>query len=206
MKAKIIVFLKKIYSIIIKIRTMFLIKIEKIRGIDFTKESSIEELGLSDEFSHSYENAGTLRVKIMLSSLSISKNDLMIDIGCGKGKMIYLMSKFPFKRVDGVEISERLSRIAIKNLQKLNVTNAEIFTCGARLFRDIDKYNFIYFYNPFPSVVMKVVIKNIEESLMKIPRSLTIVYFNPVCHSDIIESGIFKIVKNKWKVSIYKNR
>ena len=65
-----------------------------------------------------YQTAGSWRIKKILSSMSIGKNDSIIDYGCGKGKTIYTLSKFPFTRVDGVEISDVLCNIAKKNMQK----------------------------------------------------------------------------------------
>jgi hypothetical protein len=90
-------------------------------------------------------------------------------------------------------------------MQKLNVLNAKIYNCDAALFNDIDRYNYFYFFNPFPVIVMKEVINNIKKSLIRIPRNITIIYFNPTCHEEIINDGIFEFVKKQWNVSIYNN-
>ena len=49
----------------------------------------------------------------------ITHDDAIIDIGCGKGKMIYFFSKFPFGRIDGLEYSRDVADIAEKNIRKL---------------------------------------------------------------------------------------
>jgi SAM-dependent methyltransferase len=200
-----LIYLKRFYSYYLLVNNFFTIKLEKIQGIDFSQEHTLEELGLSKDDSVYYGTGGGFRLKRIVSSLKITKNDSFIDFGCGKGKMIFLMSKFSFRKVDGVEISEKLCIIAKNNLKKLKVQNAEIFNSDAKLFDKIDDYNYIYFFNPFSAKVMKDVMKNIEKSLHNVPRALTIIYFNPVCHKEIMESGIFINFKNRWNVSLYKN-
>ena len=197
--------LKRVYSFYLVAFNFFAIKLEKMQGIDFSQEHTLEELGLSKDNSVYYGTGGSFRLKRIISSLKITKNDSFIDFGCGKGKIIHLMAKFSFRKVDGVEISEKLCVIAKNNLKKLNVENAEIFNSDAKLFDKIDDYNYFYFYNPFPASVMIEVMKNIAKSLDRVPRTLTIIYFNPVCHKEIIEGGIFINFKNKWNVSLYKN-
>lgn len=202
----IIKYLKKVYSDYIVIRTYLLAKIEKLRGVDFSQELTIEELGLNKETSLYYGTAGSFRIKRIISKLKITKNDSFLDIGCGKGKIMYEMSKrFQFRRVDGVEISNKLCDIAEKNLIKLKISNYKIFNFNAKDFKELDDYNYIYFANPFPAIIMRDVMQNIEKSVVKAPRTLTIIYFNPVCHKEIIESGIFVNIKNKWNVSLYRN-
>ncbi|MBP0902487.1 methyltransferase domain-containing protein [Mariniflexile gromovii] len=197
---------KKVYSILLKIRNNIYIIKEKRQGLDFTEVLSLEQLGLSDENSYYYQTAGSNRVKKILSSMSITENDNFIDFGCGKGKILYIISKnFPFRKVDGVEISKKLCDIAIDNMKKLNVSNVNIYNEDAVHFTDIDIYNYIYFYNPFPATVMKSVMDNIGKSLERVPRKVTIIYFNPTCHDQIISSGTFKGSANKWRVFVYKN-
>jgi cyclopropane fatty-acyl-phospholipid synthase-like methyltransferase len=52
-----------------------------------------------------------------LNDLNITANDSIIDIGCGKGSAMLSMLGFPFARVDGVELSQQIGSIAIRNLK-----------------------------------------------------------------------------------------
>ena len=49
----------------------------------------------------------------------ITKDDAIIDIGCGKGSMVYWFSQFPFRLVAGLDYSQGLIDIAEKNLAVL---------------------------------------------------------------------------------------
>ena len=62
-------------------------------------------------------------------------------------------------------------------------------------FTDLDGYNYFYFFSPFPSVVMKSVIKNISDSLQRSPRKAVIIYFNPSFHADVVTDSPFRKVR-----------
>ena len=46
----------------------------------------------------------------------VTDKDAIIDIGCGKGRMLYFFSQFPFKYVDGLEYSRELVAAAEGNI------------------------------------------------------------------------------------------
>lgn len=177
---------------------------EKLMGLDFSANVGLNELGLSAENSESYM-ASDIRIKLILKTMPIKEEDAILDYGCGKGKMVYLFSKFKFRKTDGVEISPKLCDIAKSNLKKLKAKKTEIFLCDASKFKTIDKYTYFYFFNPFPNIIMRKVLDNIYQSLAKVPRKITILYFNPLCHDAFIEKGVFKLIKTKWGVNIYRN-
>lgn len=197
--------LKKVYFNLIQLKLYFNIKIEKIRGLDFTERVSVEELGLSAEDSKSYVASSSSKVKFVLKSLEIKNTDAVLDYGSGKGKMLHVMSKFPFKHVDGVEISKHLCDIANKNLTKLKVNKTTIYNSEASAFKDLDTYNFFYFFNPFPAKIMEKVMTNIQVSHEKHSREITIIYYVPLFSEEITKSGLFKKTESFWDLNVYKN-
>ena len=58
-------------------------------------------------------------------------------------------------------------------------------------FRDLDRFTYIYMFNPFPSAVMKGVMENLAASLAWAQRRLTLIYYYPVCDDVIMNSGLF---------------
>lgn len=60
----------------------------------------------------------------------VSDKDAIIDVGCGKGRMLYFFAQFPFRLVDGLEYSGELVAIAQNNfaiLRKLRKGQSESF-------------------------------------------------------------------------------
>jgi len=140
-----------------------------------------------------HASSGGPHLEKVLKNLQIRETDAAIDLGCGKGGAILTMSKYPFCRVDGVDLSEPVIRIAENNLSRMRISKATIYHADASSFRDLDRYTFVYLYHPFPAIVMADVMRNIADSLKRSPRKMTLIYRNPVCHPLVVESGYRKI-------------
>ena len=134
-------------------------------------------------------------LKKVLNDLGISEKDSILDYGSGKGALLVLFRKYRFKKIAGVELSGKLLQIADRNFRKLNISNLSLFHSDARQFKDLEDYNYFYFYNPFPCEIMAVVLRNIVDSIEKLPRTVKLIYCNPKCHELIVNSGFFSEVK-----------
>jgi SAM-dependent methyltransferase len=177
---------------------------DKKRGLDFIEYGPEPvELGLNPELSSRYEPSDNITLHRVLKDLEITQEDNIIDVGCGKGSAMRTMLKYPFSRVDGIEISGLLSDIAEKNFRILKTKNVRIFNIDAAEFKNFDDYNYIYFYNSFPENVMRKVVENIAESLKRKERALTIIYANPIC-AHIIENSCFFRKDKKEYLSSYE--
>jgi SAM-dependent methyltransferase len=172
----------------------------------------VESLNLSGEQANRHESSGGFQLENILGSLEIKSEDKIVDLGCGKGGAIISIAKFPFSQISGVEISPLLVAIANRNIKLVGIRNVEIFCCDARAFHDLDKYNYIFLFNPFPSDVIVEVIENIKGSLKRRHRVLNMIYVNPICHDMIKSSRVFHHfwnVEHPWYklgVMIYKSQ
>jgi SAM-dependent methyltransferase len=165
---------------------------EKLNGIDFsTPINDIQSVGVDPTISSASEPVYSKFLKNVLVTLKINDQDKIIDIGCGKGNAMRVMLKFPFAKVDGIEISEIISEIARKNFKRLRNDKPQIYTMNAIEFKGYDDYNYIYLFNPFPSSIMLKVLKKLTTSIQRNHRKVTIIYVNPVCHDDIIKTNFF---------------
>jgi tRNA G46 methylase TrmB len=55
----------------------------------------------------------------MLENVGIDHRDYsLIDLGCGKGRVVLIASEYPFQSITGVEISSALSEIARQNAMR----------------------------------------------------------------------------------------
>jgi len=181
-----------------------------IKGVNFYGREDIEELQLDPLYSHGYQASNRWDLLEVLKKLNI-KNDAIVDFGCGKGHALYIMSKFRFDHICGVEISPELYAIAINNFKKLKIKNIDLFLMDAANFADLDRYNMFYFFNPFPEIVMKQVVQNIIDSIKNNPRKATIVYMSPAYNDLIVSTNVFSIKGRHFfeqstnRVTIYSN-
>jgi hypothetical protein len=91
----------------------------------------IEHLDVSESQKQKgfhYEPTPVPALKFMLKMLDIDHSKYtFIDYGSGKGRVLLCASEYPYKRVIGVEYSERLHNIAKTNFVKWNSSKQKCF-------------------------------------------------------------------------------
>jgi len=127
-----------------------------------------------------YQATNYDRIIKIINYLKLKENDVFVDLGCGKGRVILLASTKKIKKVIGIELRKSMVDIARKNINnfKFKKTPIEIFHCDAA------NYNFkeetvFFMFHPFEWKTLKIVLNNIKKSLIENPRKIHIVYHSP---------------------------
>lgn len=131
----------------------------------------------------------TLHYRIYLAMLrrcGPGGDDVVVDAGCGKGRVLCCAARFPVRRVVGVEIDPQLCAAARRNAARMRGRRApvEVVTAAAQDF-DYREATIVIMFNPFGPQTLRKVVGRIEQSLHGNPRRLRMVYFNPV-HEDLL--------------------
>ena len=119
----------------------------------------------------------------------------LIDIGCGKGKVILVWKIFLTKNrlsnsIIGVEYDTSLISICKNNIkQKKNIQliNTDVSDLSDKL---LSKKNVYYLFNPFDEII-------IEKFLEKINKSSYIIYNNPVHIKVFLDFGYSILLEKK---------
>lgn len=168
---------------------------------DFSEWMSQEEAGFSEGKGNQYQPSTDALVKV-LKRFPVSEKDAILDMGCGKGKAMYLMSRFPFGKISGYDLSEELVHIANQNFQKLGLSRCRAVQADAAAFGDYDAYNYFYIFNAFPQEVFERMMNRVLESLKRRPRNCYFIYLHPVCHEYMVSHTPFRLIyKRKSLVS-----
>lgn len=152
---------------------------------------------LQDE--HIYYGASSYRrIFRILDSLHLGPSDIFIDLGCGKGRVTCCASLYPMYEVIGVEDVPELCTIAEKNLMRLRGkrTQATIFHGKAQEF-EYTKATVIYMFHPFGPNTLAAVLSQLDKGLQASPRSLRIVYVNPV-HEYVLKEAKWLEPYDQW--------
>lgn len=180
---------------------------DKIYGLDFLSVIPLKELGLDDSVVVQGSPSGNKYLYNLLKDLDIKEHNSILDIGCAKGSAIKYFSKFPFKKIDGLELSKTLTKICDNNFRILNISNIKVHNISATEFKGYNDYNFFYLYNPFPEIVMIKFIDCLKKQILSKP--ITIIYNNPVCHNVLINNGFLLLKKypDMWGngINVYSN-
>ena len=180
---------------------------DRFRGTDFVAEILPENNGLDPKKVKRCTHSNTPYLKRALEILQISNRDSILDIGCSKGAALYCMQKFPFKKIDGIEISSKLTNIAKKNFQILNIKNVRVFNVDALAYKNYSNYNVFYFYNSlFPDIL-----KEVLEKILNSNKSNEIIFiYNNPRYSFIFKKLKLNLIYNiqgNWdhRIYIYSN-
>lgn len=117
-----------------------------------------------------------------------------IDFGCGKGRALIVAAHNGFNNLTGIDFAPALCEAAKKNIRDVQsrfpLAQFDIIADDAANYKVKEKDTIFFFFNPFDETVMLAVVKNILKSLREKPRSIFVVYLNPV-HKEIFLSAGF---------------
>jgi SAM-dependent methyltransferase len=109
--------------------------------------------------------------------------DVFLDYGAGRGRVLVLAARLTFRRVLGVEIEPGLVESARENIRRassrLHCRDVEIVTADAAEFGCPDDATVLHFFDPFAGVILEQVLENVRASLCRAPRRLTILFADP---------------------------
>lgn len=176
------------------------IKGEKKYNINTTGADELKKLRRSGiDISHAtiYMPVSYSLIEKTLEQIDDSNKNHFLDIGCGKGRALCVAAHFGFNQLTGIDFSEKLCEVAIKNLDNtklhLPTINFSIVTQDAATVKVPVDTDCIFLFNPFDEVIMKKVVENIIKSLEITPRLLNIIYTNPL-HKNLFTENNFEEV------------
>lgn len=118
---------------------------------------------------------------------------VLVDFGCGRGRILAIAAYFGFKQITGVEFAHELCKEAEENMKIIKARFQGIQStvyCGDAVGYEIQKsQNVFTYFNPFNAKVMLPVVKNLLKSLKDNPRDVFVIYFNPTEKEIFLSAG-----------------
>ena len=182
---------------------MFLLP-EKIENMFWEYRLGITTRGLAgvqsadDEHIH-YGTVPYRTINTILNHLQMGRNDVFVDLGCGKGRVLCCASLRSIEKTIGIECSPLLSAIALRNVEALRFHHNPItvLTMEAQDF-DYTVGTVYYLFHPFGPGTLTKVMKQIQLGVECVPRLVRIVYVNPV-HNSVLQKCSWLIETETWK-------
>ena len=150
-------------------------KWEKRLGIS-SCASSFEK----DDKNHSrYEPTGYAVLEELAQSGQITRQDVLIDYGCGKGRVGFYLNYALGCRCIGVEYDENLYQAARENLRSYSARTGgvEFVYADAETWPVPSQASCFYFFNPFSVRILQGVLTRILESYWEAPRRLRLFFY-----------------------------
>jgi predicted RNA methylase len=162
-------------------------------GIETAGHVTLDELGIRRADGVDYEPSSWRVLNRVLRPHDIGLDDVFLDLGCGKGRVVIQAARYRFKRVIGVEVSPVLAVIARANVERVCGTLAcrdiEIVTQDVLDYEIPDAVTVVFFYNPFEGATFRIVVDKIVESIARRPRVVRIVYYSPREENALLSAG-----------------
>lgn len=172
------------------------IKGERKYGIQTTgadELGSLEEKGIDTEHSTIYMPVSYDVIEDIFQHYSPADSKHFIDIGCGKGRAMCVAAQLGATKMTGIDFSKEFCDQGKLNLlktqQNFPALQFKVLNNDAFYFDIPDDADCIFMFNPFDEVIMSGVIENIEMSLERAPRSIIIIYANPMQKHLFLEAG-----------------
>lgn len=133
----------------------------------------------ADQFHYPYEPTPYSVLTRLAESGYINRKSILIDYGCGKGRVGFYLNYELKCRTIGIEYDERLYRKAMENKSTYVKERNVEFICGNAEEYEIYEADCFYFFNPFSIEVMKSVMGQITKSYYAAPRNMLLFFYYP---------------------------
>jgi len=132
----------------------------------------------ADEYHHPYEPTPYNVLERLADSGLVGKDDVVLDYGCGKGRVGFFLSYRTKAKTIGIEYDERIYQGALEN-QKTAKAKANFVLTKAEEYEVPAEVNRCYFFNPFSVEILRKVMARICDSWYENPREVFLFFYYP---------------------------
>lgn len=134
----------------------------------------------ADQYRYPYEPTPYSVLERLANAGYIRKGNILLDYGCGKGRVDFFLSYQTRCKSIGIEYDERIYEKAAEN-KKYAVSSGrvEIELANAEEFAVPETADCMYFFNPFSVEILRKVMARILESYYAEPRRIQLFFYYP---------------------------
>jgi SAM-dependent methyltransferase len=169
--------------------------IDRRLGVFTTDEAVAEALGVEiGEYRRVLRAMSWSAAFRLVRRLRLGSDDVVLDMGCGAGRVACLAARSPISRVIGIDRDPRMADLARSNAAGLRGRRCpiEIEQADAPSFDVPDDVTCVYMYNPFGGEVLESVLQRLLASMDRRERRIRLVYANPREHDLVVGLGRFR--------------
>ena len=134
----------------------------------------------ADQFRYPYEPTPYSVLERLANSGYITKKNMVLDYGCGKGRVDFFLSYQTRCKTIGIEYDDRIYHSVMENkMSAVSSSRATFLLENAQNYRvpiEVDRF---YFFNPFSVEILQKVMARIKESYYEAPRQILLFFYYP---------------------------
>ena len=159
----------------------------------FGVSTAVDSAFSVDGDNNPYDGSQWLPVWRALRRLDPGPQDVFVDLGSGKGRVLLIAGSLPYGRVIGVDLDEELDRCAKENIRKaagrLRAKEVTSVTANVLEWPVPDDLSVVFMFNPFMGQTFCGAMQRILDSYDRKPRDLRIIYGFPAEHDWLVSTG-----------------
>ena len=134
----------------------------------------------ADEYHHPYEPTSYRVLSRLVEADLIREEDVVLDYGCGKGRVDFFLSYRTRANTIGIEYDEHIYQAAVENRNKvISRVKPQFLLANAETYPVPVQVNRCYFFNPFSVEILHKVMARILESYYEHPREIFLFFYYP---------------------------
>ena len=134
----------------------------------------------ADQCHHPYEPTPYCVLERLADSGWIGQEDVVLDYGCGKGRVEFFLSQQTKAQTIGVEYDQRIYKSAMENKKTATArAKTRFLLARAETYVVPVEVNRCYFFNPFSVEILHKVLARVLESYYENPREVLLFFYYP---------------------------
>ena len=134
----------------------------------------------ADAYHHPYEPTPYSILERLAKSGLIGNDDVVLDYGCGKGRVGFFLSYRVKAKTIGIEYDEHIYQGALENRKTaLSKIKPDFVLTSAEEYEVPPEVNRCYFFNPFSVEILHAVCARVIESWYENPREVFLFFYYP---------------------------
>ena len=134
----------------------------------------------ADEYHHPYEPTDYPVLERLAESGFFGEDDVVLDYGCGKGRVGFFLSYRTKARTIGIEYDAHIYEDALNNRKStISRVKPDFVLTRAEEYEVPADVNRCYFFNPFSVEILHSVCARIIESWYEHPREIFLFFYYP---------------------------
>ena len=134
----------------------------------------------ADAYHHPYEPTDYCVLERLAKSGFFGEGDVVLDYGCGKGRVGFFLSYRTKAKTIGIEYDERIYQGALENRKTtISRVKPDFVLTRAEEYEVPPDINRCYFFNPFSVEILHKVMARICDSWYENPREMFLFFYYP---------------------------
>ncbi|MBR5536678.1 MAG: class I SAM-dependent methyltransferase [Clostridia bacterium] len=133
----------------------------------------------ADQYRYPYEPTPYTVLERLADSRLFGGGNLVVDYGCGKGRVGFFLSNRTGAKAVGIEYDERIYLRALENQKTAVKAKTAFVQARAETYPVPPEVDRCYFFNPFSVEILRKVMARVIESYYEAPREILLFFYYP---------------------------